>query len=160
MLNTGMNHLFSLLRPCCLIGLVFGLVTGAAGVRTASAQNSGPTKDASIATARTLTVQPALTDRMVQLRSESFVRRFAADFGVTSGGVEFSGDAGFLYRVHRTLEARWGDTNVYEWIERGLVFYARMKAYGEMERKGFDFEMDMDDVADGKLGLKVARSLE
>lgn len=160
MLDTGMKHLFSLLRSCCLIGFVFGLVTGVAGVRTASAQNSGPTRDASIATARSLAVQPAVTDRMVRLRSESFARRFAEDFGVTSGGVEFGGDAGFLHRVRRTLEARWGDTDVYEWIERGLFFYARMKAYSEMEKKGFDVEMNMGDMTEGRLGLKVARSLE
>ena len=57
-------------------------------------------------------------------------------------------------------DARWGDATVYQWIERGLALYARVQATTQLRRKGFDMEVEMDDVAEGKVGLRVQRSLE
>ena len=65
-----------------------------------------------------------------------------------------------LEELHARLNARWGDANLYQWIERGLAIYARVQASTQFEKRGFNMKMDVDDVAEGKFGVRVSRSLD
>ncbi len=117
----------------------------------------GPTRlEARAATAGNLllpSVQIPILTRYTQ-----FERDFGVDFGVR--GLLDDRDGDVLDDLRSRLDARWGDATVYQWIERGLALYARVQASTQLRRKGFDMEVEMDDVAEGKLGLRVQRSLE
>jgi hypothetical protein len=91
-------------------------------------------------------------------RYNEFERDFGVDFGVR--GLVDDRDGDVLDDLRSRLDARWGDATVYQWIERGLALYARVQASTQLRGKGFDMEVEMDDVAEGKLGLRVQRSLE
>ncbi|MDX1622450.1 MAG: hypothetical protein R3199_00505 [Gemmatimonadota bacterium] len=160
-----MNRLPCFLRPCCVLGTLLGLLLGAPALQKAYAQTAssglaGPTRDATTATVRTMMEGSHPGPASVQDRFDAFSREFARDFGVVEGLGVMGRDANFVERVRRTLERKIGDTRVYGWLETSLLLYARMRAYTELERKGFDVEVEMDDMAEGKLGVRVARSLE
>jgi hypothetical protein len=91
-------------------------------------------------------------------RYQEFERDFDGDFGVEGLTRDRNDDVLDDLRSH--LDARWGDATVYQWIERGLALYARFQASTQFRRKGFDMEVEMDDVAEGKLGVRVHRSLD
>lgn len=120
-------------------------------------QGPGPTRlEARAATASNLllpSVQIPILSRYSQ-----FEREFGVDFGVR--GLVDDRDEDVLKDLRSRLLARWGDAAVYQWIERGLALYARVQASTQLRRKGFDMEVEMDDVAEGKLGLRVQRSLD
>ena len=153
------------LRAVCLSGILLlaASTTGWSQDRATSlldwrpASGPGPTRmEARAATASDLhlpSVQiPILT------RYNEFERDFGVDFGVRGLLDDREGDV--LEDLRARLDARWGDATMYQWIERGLALYARVQASTQLRRKGFDMEVEMDDVAEGKLGLRVQRSLE
>lgn len=117
----------------------------------------GPTRDeARAATAGNL-LYPSVQVPILS-RYQAFQREFDGDFGVE--GLIRDHDDDVIEDLRARLDARWGDASVYQWIERGLAFYARVQASTKVRRKGFDMEVEMDDMADGKLGVRVQRSLE
>ena len=91
-------------------------------------------------------------------RYQEFERDFGGDFGVE--GLTRDQNDDVLEELRSRLDARWGDATVYQWIERGLALYAQFQASTQIRRKGFDMEVEMDDVADGKFGVRVHRSLD
>jgi hypothetical protein len=91
-------------------------------------------------------------------RYQEFERDFDGDFGVQGLTRDQNGDV--LDELRSRLDARWGNATVYQWIERGLALYARFQASTQIRRKGFDMEVEMDDMAEGKLGVRVQRSLD
>lgn len=117
----------------------------------------GPTRaEARAATAGDL-MRPSLQVSILS-RYHQFQRDFDGDFGVE--GLTRDQDDHVLDDLRARLEARWGDATMYQWIERGLAIYARVQASTQLRRKGFDMEVDMDDMSDGKLGVRVQRSLD
>jgi hypothetical protein len=114
----------------------------------------GPTREAQTATARAyLDTEPASPHFMP--RYLAFQRDFAHDFGVLGPRVTDRVDA--LLGLKARLEQRWGDTALYEWLERGLAIYAQIQASTRTEGRGFDVRMETDDVAQGKLGVRMSR---
>jgi hypothetical protein len=91
-------------------------------------------------------------------RYNEFEREFGVDFGVR--GLSRDRDGDVLGDLRARLDARWGDATLYQWIERGLAVYARVQASTQVRRKGFDMEVEVDDMAEGKLGVRVQRALE
>lgn len=121
------------------------------------ASGPGPTRmEARAATASNLLL-PSVQIPILTRYSE-FEHDFGVDFGVRGLVDDREGDV--LEDLRARLDARWGDATMYQWIERGLALYARVQASTQLRRKGFDMEVEMDDVAEGKLGLRVQRSLE
>lgn len=117
----------------------------------------GPTRmEARAATASDLLL-PAVRIPILS-RYNQFEHDFGVDFGVR--GLLDDRDGDVLDDLRSRLDARWGDATVYQWIERGLALYARVQASTQLRRKGFDMEVEMDDVAEGKVGVRVQRSLE
>ena len=153
------------LRAVCLSGtlLLVVVATGRSQDRATSlldwrpASGPGPTRmDARAATVSNLLL-PSVQIPILP-RYNQFERDFGVDFGVR--GLLDDRDGDVLEDLRARLDARWGDATVYQWLERGLALYARVQASTQMRRKGFDMEVEMDDVAEGKLGLRVQRSLE
>ena len=153
------------LREVCLTGtLVIALV--APGLSQESPMSlldwrpqaePGPTRaEARAATAGSL-LHPSLQVSILS-RYHQFQRDFDGDFGVE--GLTRDHEDDVLDGLRARLEARWGEATMYQWIERGLAIYARVQASTQLRRKGFDMEVDMDDMSDGKLGVRVQRSLE
>jgi len=117
----------------------------------------GPTRaEARAATAGSL-LRPSIQISILS-RYHEFQQDFDGDFGVEGLTNDLEGDV--LEDLRSRLDARWGHASVYQWIERGLAFYARVQASTQVRRKGFDMEVDVDDVSDGKLGVRVQRALE
>lgn len=117
----------------------------------------GPTREeARAATAGSLLL-PSIQVSILS-RYHEFQRDFDGDFGVEGLTNDQEGDA--LADLRSRLDARWGNASVYQWIERGLAFYARVQASTQVRRKGFDMEVDVDDMPEGKLGVRVQRALE
>lgn len=155
------------LRPCVPVVLALSLLLGAeaASAQTpeddVSPRHAGPTLEADAATVQPLGVHERGFDSpWIRDRYAAFAREFAADFGVAGLEAEAATSDMFLDALRRRLSTRFGDTTVYGWVERGLFLYARMKAYTEMESRGFDFEVEMDEMAEGKLGLRVNRAFQ
>jgi hypothetical protein len=153
------------LRAVCLSGT---LALAAAGTSRAQDRETslldwrplpgpGPTRaEARAATAGDLAL-PSVRIPILS-RYHEFERDFGVDFGVR--GLVDDRDGDVLDDLRARLDARWGDATVYQWIERGLALYARVQASTQLRRKGFDMEVEMDDVAEGKVGLRVQRSLD
>lgn len=155
----------SALRAVCLSGTLVLVVaaTGRGQDRGPSlldwrpSSGPGPTRmEARAATASNLLL-PSVQIPILP-RYNQFERDFGVDFGVR--GLLDDRDGDVIEDLRARLDARWGDATVYQWIERGLALYARVQASTQLRRKGFDMEVEMDDVAEGKLGLRVQRSLE
>ena len=91
-------------------------------------------------------------------RYHEFERDFGGDFGVEGLAQDRDGDV--LTELQERLDARWGDATLYQWIERGVALYARIQASTHIRKKGFDMDLEMEDVTEGKLGVRVHRALE
>jgi hypothetical protein len=152
------------LRTACLGGtLVLALAaTGRSQESPTSlldwrpAAGPGPTRaEARAATAGSL-LRPTGQFSILS-RYQAFQREFDGDFGVRGLARE---DEDLFEELHARLDARWGDASLYQWIERGLALYARIQASTQFRRRGFDMGFEMDDVTEGKLGVRVQRALE
>lgn len=150
-------------RPCFVVGLLLGFLGIFPGLREACAQGVspdgaplGPTRQAVAASALTLS-RPAPADASpdVLIRYREFESEFVANFGRVS-----LGDEDPLRVLHDRLRVRLGGTPLYEWIQRGMVLYTRFKGYTEAEAGGFAMEVDVDDVAGGRVGVRVNRAFE
>ena len=152
------------LRAACLAGalLLAFSVPGKSQDRMSlldwrPAEGPGPTRlEARAATAGNL-LRPTIHVSILT-RYNKFERDFGDDFGVRGLARDQHGDV--LDELRTRLDARWGDASLYQWIERGLAIYARVQASTQIRRKGFDMEVEMDDMADGKFGVRVQRALE
>ena len=120
-------------------------------------EEPGPTREeARAATAGSL-LRPSI-QVSIPTRYDQFQREFDGDFGVR--GLTNDRDGDVIGDLRARLDARWGDATLYQWIERGLAIYARVQASTQIRRRGFDMEVDVDDVSEGKLGVRVQRALE
>ena len=152
------------LRTACLAGALLFAIPASGGAQDQLSlldwrpvEGPGPTRhQARAATAGTL-FRPTVPISILS-RYHKFERDFGDDFGVAGLVRDQEGDV--LEELHARLNARWGDANLYQWIERGLAMYARVQASTQIRRKGFDMEVEMDDVAEGKFGVRVQRALE
>lgn len=141
---------------------VFALCFLVAWPRVAGGQGAedeylpGPTREALMATALRMSATDAPPPDILP-RYRAFADEFEAHFGA---GRSMLDDDDFLAILHQRLQARFGDTSIYGWVQRGLFFYARAKAFTEVERKGFNMQIEMDDMAEGKVGVRVNRTLE
>lgn len=146
--------------PALLFGLAFhGVVAelhaqadSTAGPTTSS---TGPTREAGAATVRTVLDAENATPRLAP-GYLAFQRDFTHDFG---GRLSVSDRVSGVLGLRARLEQRWGDTSVYEWIERGLAAYGWFRASTRTERRGFDIRVDAGDMAEGKLGVHMSRPL-
>ncbi|HUP01271.1 MAG TPA: hypothetical protein VM737_07120 [Gemmatimonadota bacterium] len=120
----------------------------------------GPTREARAVTARSLAPTPSPPAAQVLPRYFTFQRDFAADFGFPVASPAASDTAAFVHDLRGWVVSRWGETSFYEWVERALVVYAHVQASTRFERRGFNMGVEMDDVAEGKLGVRVSRALE
>jgi hypothetical protein len=121
---------------------------------------AGPTLEARAVTARSMLRDPAPAPPSVFLRYAAYQRDFAKSFGYPVLGLAVTDSENFWRDLERWLDTRWGDSSVTDWVERGLLLYARVQASTQFERRGFNMEMDVDDVAEGKFGVRVSRSLD
>ena len=153
------------LRTACLTGaLVFSLSAQGAGPAGTSSildwrpqEGPGPTRvEARAATVASL-LHPSGSTSILS-RYHEFELDFGGDFGVEGLARDRDGDV--LTELQERLDARWGDATFYQWIERGVALYARIQASTQIRRKGFDMNLEMDDVAEGKLGVRVHRALD
>ncbi|HKY61422.1 MAG TPA: hypothetical protein VJP59_10470 [Gemmatimonadota bacterium] len=124
------------------------------------ALQAGPTHEARAVTARSLLDPKDAESPSVFLRYDAFQRDFARSFGYPVLGLAAPDSENFWSGLERWLDARWGDSAVTDWVERGLLLYARVQATTHFERRGFNMKMDVDDVAEGKFGVRVSRSLD
>lgn len=161
-----MDRNSGLARPCCIVALILGTLGILPGLREACAQTPpvdetqplGPIRQPSLATALTLsTVEPAPSFEVLS-RYRDFATRFEANFG--RSGQARDGTADPLAFLHNSLLARYGGVALHEWVQRGLFLYTRFKGYTELEHRGFAMEVDVDDMSEGKLGVRVNRALE
>lgn len=121
----------------------------------------GPTRESRAVTARSPSHQPTLPAASIMPRYFAFQRDFAADFGFPEGAPAPGAErADFVREVRSWVASRWGDTTFYGWVERALVAYAQVEARTRFEKSGFDMGVEMDDVRDGKLGVRVSRALD
>jgi hypothetical protein len=121
---------------------------------------AGPTHEARAVTAMSLLDDPGSGGPSVILRYGAFQRDFARSFGYPVLGLAVTDSQNFWSGLERWLDARWGDSTVTDWVERGLFLYARVQATTQFEKRGFNMKMDVDDVAEGKFGVRVSRSLD
>ncbi|MGH7543590.1 MAG: hypothetical protein ACREK7_06575 [Gemmatimonadota bacterium] len=121
---------------------------------------AGPTLEARAVTALSLLDDPGPGPPSVFLRYDAYEREFARSFGYPVLGLAVTDSEDFWRGLERWLDTRWGDSTVTDWVERGLLLYARVQASTQFEKRGFNMEMDVDDVAEGKFGVRVSRSLD
>ena len=153
------------LRTACLAGtLVFALAAPGQGQDSDTSlldwrpqATPGPTRQGARAATAGSLLRPSVQVSILS-RYDEFETDFDGDFGVEGLTRDHNGDV--LDELRARLDARWGDATVYQWIERGLALYARVQASTQIRRKGFDMDLEVDDVAEGKLGVRVQRALE
>ncbi len=114
----------------------------------------GPTREAQAATVLDADQRPGKSRPI--LRYQAFQRDFQRDFGLAT---PLASGAGGLLGLRARLEERWGNTTVYQWLERGLAAYTWFRASTSTERRGFDIRMDTDDMAEGRVGVEMSRPL-
>ncbi|HUP19134.1 MAG TPA: hypothetical protein VM778_04175 [Gemmatimonadota bacterium] len=131
------------------------LPVAARGQAADDAVSPGPTRDALMATALRLSSRDAAAPEILH-RYQIYAQEFDAHF-LPDGSTE---SEDFMASVDRRLATRYGDTSLYQWLQRGLVLYARFKAFTEVEHRGFNMQVEVEDVAEGKLGVRVDRALE
>lgn len=159
-----MTHMYAA-RNCLLFALsAVALGIGSevfaqhAGSEPASSNGVGPTLDARAVTAQGLAMEPAL-ELEILLRHAAFERELAAAFGfpVASGsGVR----GGFMHGVGLWVTEQWSDSRFDNWAQSAFLTYARLQSSTRFERSGFNMGVDVDNVAQGKFGIRVSRSLE
>lgn len=155
--------------PLCI---ALAAVSLGLGVPAASSQESqprpsvpalrppGPTREARAATAQSFALKAPLPAPQILPRYIAFQREFDADFGLPVAGRGALQEDDFMNEMEKWLAGRWGDTSFYTWVERALIVYAQVQASTSFERKGFNMGVDVDDVTQGKLGVRVSRALE
>lgn len=116
----------------------------------------GPTREARAATAHGTLDEPAASPRLMP-RYAVFQQDFARDFGVL--GPQISNRVDRALALQSRIEQRWGDTNLYQWFERGVAAYSWFAATTRTERRGFDIGVDASRMAQGKLGVQMSRPL-
>ena len=155
----------TVIRTACVSGtLVLALSAQALSQQATSSildwrplEGPGPTRlEARAATVASL-LYPVASISILSRYSE-FERDFGGDFGVEGLAQDRDGDV--LAELQERLDTRWGDATLYQWIERGVALYARIQASTHIRKKGFDMDLEMEDVTDGKLGVRVHRALE
>jgi hypothetical protein len=117
--------------------------------------DQGPTREARVSTARTTLDAETPTPRLMA-GYLLFEKDFARDFG---NAPRVSDRIGGVLGLQARLEQRWGDSNVYQWIERGLAAYSWFRASTRTEQQGFDISVDAGTMAQGKLGVQMSRPL-
>ncbi len=120
----------------------------------------GPTRESQAVTARSHLLGFDFGAPPVHLRYSAYEQDFARAFGFPLAGVAYADSENFWSGLEQWLNTRYGDTTVFGWVERGLLLYSRIQASTQFERRGFDMDLDMDDVAKGKFGVRVSRSLD
>ncbi len=123
-----------------------------------SLRQPGPTLESSAATAVRFNVSPLPAPVPIMPRYRAFQRDFASDFGY--GGPDPLTRDEMMSEVKDRLFARWGEAAWFQWLQRGLAMYARFQASTRFEGDGFDMKVEMDDVPQGKVGLKMSHALE
>lgn len=150
--------------------LLFALVGVALGIESeAIAQHSrpepmlsngvGPTLDARAVTARGLAMEPA-PELEILLRHAAFERELAAAFGFPVASGSGVNRGGFIHDVGLWMTEQWSDSRFDNWAQSALLTYARLQSSTRFERSGFNMGVDVDNVAQGKFGVRVSRSLE
>lgn len=118
----------------------------------------GPTLHARAVTARGLLVEPA-PEFQILTRHAAFERDLAATFGFPmASGSGVSG--GFMHDVRLWMAERWNDSLFDSWAQSALLTYTRIQSSTRFEKSGFNMGVDVDDVAQGKFGIRVSRPLE
>lgn len=152
------------LRPCCLLTLLVGGALPCA--RQAFAQSAGdadrpgPTRASVSSTAAALADHARdATPVQVLPRFFAFQRRFQKEFGDEPSAKPVDGEEA-VQDLEASLAARWGDSALLTWLQRGLALYARVAGYTEVQHKGFDMKVNVDDMPEGKVGVRVNRALE
>lgn len=151
------------LTACALVTLVLGAgVDGRAQEPTVDRPSLrvGPTLEARAVTARSLLYHSTLDGPSVGLRYGAYERDFARAFGFPLTAAAYADSESFWTGLERWVNTRWGDSTVFGWVERGLLLYARVQANTQFENRGFNMDLDMEDVAEGKFGVRVSRALE
>lgn len=145
--------------PCCALAVLLGFF--APGLESACAQMqedapAGPTRASLKLSPARMILDADVSPLWIRYRFGVFQDEFADDFGV-SRPLE---KAEVIGHLENEIAARWVQARWYDWIHRGLAAYARFQALTETERKGFDMEVNTDDLSNGKLGVRVTRALE
>lgn len=151
------------LTTCAMTVLVFGAWgDGLAQDSTATrpALRVGPTLESRAVTARSLLRDSGRDSPSVYLRYGAYERDFARAFGFPVIGPAYADEESFWSALERRLDHRWGDSTVFSWVERGLLLYARFQASTRFENRGFNMDLDVDDAAQGKFGVRVSRSFD
>jgi hypothetical protein len=155
-------------RNCLLLALV-ALALGTLGIESelfaqqagpdpVSSNGLGPTLDSRAVTAHGLTLGPG-PELEILIRHAAFERELAAAFGfpVASGsGVS----SGFMHDVGLWMTEQWSDSRFDNWAQSALLTYTRIQSSTRFERNGFNMGVDVDNVAQGRFGIRVSRPLE
>ena len=123
-----------------------------------SSDGLGPTLGARAVTAQGLAMEPG-PELEILIRHAAFERELAAAFGfpVASGsGVS----TGFMHGVRSWMTEQWSDSRFDNWAQSALLTHARLQSSTRFERNGFHMGVDVDNVAQGKVGIRVSRPLE
>jgi len=118
----------------------------------------GPTLHARAVTARGLLVEPT-PELQILARHAAFERDLAVAFGfpVATGS---GGSGGLMQDVRLWMAQRWNDSLFDSWAQSALLTYTRIQSSTRFEKSGFNMGVDVDDVAQGKFGIRVSRPLE
>lgn len=120
----------------------------------------GPTNDARTSTAGDVVLVPDGPPISILPRYHAFERDFAAVFGAPVGGASSALEESLLLDLRRWFATRYGDSTFVRWVEGALATYDRVQEGATIERRGFDMRWNVDDMAEGKVGLEVRRSLD
>jgi hypothetical protein len=117
----------------------------------------GPTRDAQVSTARSAVLEAQNATPKLMPRYLAFQEDFARDFGVLGPRISDRIDGALAFKAR--FEERWGDTDLYQWLERGIAAYSWLQATTRTEKKGFTIGVDANHVARGKVGIQMSRPL-
>ena len=119
--------------------------------------SEGPTRDAQVSTARTADLEAQKATPRLMPGYVAFQQDFARDFGVLGPRVSDRIDGAFAFKAR--IEERWGDTGLYQWLERGIAAYSWLQATTQTEKKGFTIGVDTGRVSQGRVGIHMSRPL-
>lgn len=123
-----------------------------------SSNGLGPTLDARAVTVHGLAMERA-PELEILIRHAAFERELAAAFGFPmASGSGVSG--GIMHDMRLWMTEQWSDSRFENWAQSALLTYARLQSSTQFERSGFQMGVDVDDVTQGKLGIRVSRPLE
>ena len=119
--------------------------------------NEGPTRDAQVSTARTAALEARNATPKFMPRYVAFEEDFERDFGVLGPRISDRIDGALAFKAR--IEERWGDTGLYQWLERGIAAYSWLQATTRTEKRGFTIGVDTNRVAQGRVGIHMSRPL-